>query len=72
VHADVLQVPATLLALHGVAIPSHFEMGPMYELLADELGRNDARAPAGLTPPNRAHLPARPVPAHQATPHPSA
>lgn len=34
--ADVLQMPATLLALHGVAIPSHFEMGPMYELLADE------------------------------------
>jgi hypothetical protein len=29
-------MPATLLALHGVAIPSHFEMGPMYELLADE------------------------------------
>jgi predicted AlkP superfamily phosphohydrolase/phosphomutase len=70
VHADVLQVPATLLALHGVAIPSHFEMGPMYELLADGLGRDEARAPAGLTPPNRSHLPARPVPAHQATPHP--
>jgi predicted AlkP superfamily phosphohydrolase/phosphomutase len=68
--ADVLQVPATLLALHGVAIPSHFEMPPMYELLADELKQGERRASA-LTPLDRAHLPARPVPAHQATPGPS-
>jgi predicted AlkP superfamily phosphohydrolase/phosphomutase len=71
-HADVLQVPATFLALHGVAIPSHFEMGPMYELLADEFKQSEGRAPAGFTPPGQAHLPARPVPAHQATPDPSA
>jgi predicted AlkP superfamily phosphohydrolase/phosphomutase len=70
-HADVLQVPATFLALHGVAIPSHFEAGPMYELLADELKQTAKYGPGGPTPPDLAHLPARPVPAHQATPGPS-
>jgi len=67
-HADVLQVPATFLAMHGVAIPAHFEMAPIYELLADEGKRT---ASAGLTPSDRAHLPAHPVLAHQATPGPS-
>jgi predicted AlkP superfamily phosphohydrolase/phosphomutase len=63
-RADVQQMPATLLALHGVAIPSHFQMGPVYELLK----QSEGRAPAGLTPQHRAHLQARPVPAHQAVP----
>jgi predicted AlkP superfamily phosphohydrolase/phosphomutase len=66
-RADVQQMPATLLALHGVAIPSHYEMGPVYELLADDLKLG---ARAGLTPQDRAHLQARPVPAHQAAPGP--
>jgi predicted AlkP superfamily phosphohydrolase/phosphomutase len=70
-HADVLQVPSTFLALHGVAIPSHFEMAPIYELLADEFKPGAGRPSAGLTPQDRPHLPARPVPAHQATPGPS-
>lgn len=35
-QGDVLQVPSTLLALHGVNIPPEFEMGPLHELLADE------------------------------------
>jgi predicted AlkP superfamily phosphohydrolase/phosphomutase len=71
VCADVLQVPATLLALHGVAIPSHFEMAPIQELLADEPKQSEKHAPAELTPPDRAHLPARPVLTHQATLDPS-
>ncbi|MFL6604768.1 MAG: alkaline phosphatase family protein [Steroidobacteraceae bacterium] len=74
-HGDVLQIPATFLALHGVSIPAHFEMGPMHQLLASEIKRGEDRVPAGvcvgLTPPNQAHLPGRRVPAHQATPGPS-
>src|SRR5882724_1401877 len=57
-HADILQMPATLLALHGVPAPSHFEMGPIYELLADELQRGPSHAPVRPTPANPVHLPA--------------
>ena len=70
-HADVLQIPATFLAMHGVAIPSHFEMGPMYELLVDEMRPGQDRICAAPTPPNQPHLQGRHVPAHQATPGPS-
>jgi predicted AlkP superfamily phosphohydrolase/phosphomutase len=31
---DVLQIPATLLALHGIPCPDHYEMPPLDELLA--------------------------------------
>ena len=33
-HGDVLQIPSTLLALHGIPTPAHYEKGPLRELLA--------------------------------------
>jgi predicted AlkP superfamily phosphohydrolase/phosphomutase len=43
-QGDVLQIPSTLLALHGVDIPDHFEMGPLHELLADEFSETPRAA----------------------------
>jgi predicted AlkP superfamily phosphohydrolase/phosphomutase len=34
-HADLLQIAPTLLALHGVACPSTYDAGPLTELLTD-------------------------------------
>ncbi len=33
-HGDILQFPATMLALHGIACPDHYEMAPLEGLLA--------------------------------------
>jgi predicted AlkP superfamily phosphohydrolase/phosphomutase len=35
-HGDILQVPATLLALHGLPCPAHYEMPPLADLLVSE------------------------------------
>jgi predicted AlkP superfamily phosphohydrolase/phosphomutase len=36
-RGDIQQIPATLLALHGIPIPPHYEMSPLYELLAPQI-----------------------------------
>jgi predicted AlkP superfamily phosphohydrolase/phosphomutase len=33
-HGDILQIPATMLALHGIPCPDHYEMPPLSDLLA--------------------------------------
>jgi predicted AlkP superfamily phosphohydrolase/phosphomutase len=40
-YGDILQVPATLLALHGVCVPDHYDMPPLHGLLT---GAHDVRS----------------------------
>jgi hypothetical protein len=54
-QGDILQVPATLLALHGVAIPARFETSPIPGLLTQ------AVTPPGRAHPQGPHVPARPA-----------
>jgi predicted AlkP superfamily phosphohydrolase/phosphomutase len=32
-QGDILQIPGTLLALHGVTVPPHYEMPPLHDML---------------------------------------
>ena len=43
-RADILQLPPTLLALHGIAPPDHFAMPALEELLARSARPHEARA----------------------------
>jgi predicted AlkP superfamily phosphohydrolase/phosphomutase len=40
-YGDILHVPATLLALHGVCVPDHYDMPPLHGLLTSA---HDARS----------------------------
>jgi predicted AlkP superfamily phosphohydrolase/phosphomutase len=48
-YGDIMQIPGTMLALHGIACPDHYEMPPLNELLVRDGGLGEAVRARGST-----------------------
>ncbi|MGA2563877.1 MAG: alkaline phosphatase family protein [Steroidobacteraceae bacterium] len=46
-HGDIMQIPGTMLALHGIPCPDYYEMPPLSDLLARDRTLQRSRAHAG-------------------------